>query len=111
VRIVWLRSAKRNLEEQLGYIGERNAGAANTFADKIAASVARLADYPRGGRPGSSRTITISLCAWEVCSMMLAMPMPRSRIAGGDAASSWKRTLVKYRQRGTIACRLGRPGG
>src|SRR6266446_6238716 len=30
--------------------------------------------------PGSSRTITVSPCAWEVCSMILAKPMPRSRL-------------------------------
>src|SRR5712671_2470909 len=28
--------------------------------------------------PGSSRTITVSPCACEVCSMILAKPMPRS---------------------------------
>jgi plasmid stabilization system protein ParE len=51
VRIVWLRAAERNLEAQLEYIGERNACAADALADKIAASVARLADHPRRGRP------------------------------------------------------------
>jgi toxin ParE1/3/4 len=52
VRIVWLRAAERNLEEQLDYIGERNPRAANTLAEKIAAAVARLPDHPRRGRPG-----------------------------------------------------------
>ena len=52
MRIVWLRSAERNLEEQLEYIGERNSRAANTLADKIATTVASLADHPRRGRPG-----------------------------------------------------------
>ncbi len=52
MRIVWLRAAERNLEEQLEYIGERNQRAADTLADKIAGSVARLADHPRRGRPG-----------------------------------------------------------
>jgi addiction module RelE/StbE family toxin len=52
VRIVWLRTAERNLEEQLEFIGERNPRAADTLADKIAASVARLAEHPRRGRPG-----------------------------------------------------------
>jgi toxin ParE1/3/4 len=52
LRIVWLRTAERNLEEQLECIGERNARAASTLADKIAASVARLADHPLTGRPG-----------------------------------------------------------
>ena len=52
MRVVWLRTAERNLEEQLEYIGDRNPRAANTLADKIAASVARLADHPRRGRPG-----------------------------------------------------------
>lgn len=52
MRIVWLRTAERNLEEQLEFIGERNPRAADTLADKIAASVARLAEHPRRGRPG-----------------------------------------------------------
>jgi toxin ParE1/3/4 len=52
VRIVWLRAAERNLEEQLEYIEARNPSAAKTVADKIAASVAGLADHPRRGRPG-----------------------------------------------------------
>ena len=52
MRIVWLRSAERNLEEQLDYIGEHNPSAANTLADKIMASIAHLADHPRRGRPG-----------------------------------------------------------
>ena len=52
MRIVWLRAAERNLEEQLEYIGEHNPRTAATLADKIAASVARLADHPRSGRPG-----------------------------------------------------------
>jgi toxin ParE1/3/4 len=52
LRIVWLRTAERNLEEQLDYIGERNPRAAETLADKIAASIDRLADHPHRGRPG-----------------------------------------------------------
>src|SRR5271169_2264838 len=36
-------------------IGERNPRMAATLADKIAASVARLADHPRSGRPGGRR--------------------------------------------------------
>jgi toxin ParE1/3/4 len=52
VRIVWLRTAERNLEEQLEFIGERNPCAADALADKIAASVARLEEHPRRGRPG-----------------------------------------------------------
>jgi toxin ParE1/3/4 len=52
VRIVWLRTAERNLEEQLEYIEERNPHAADTLAEKIAATVASLADHPRRGRPG-----------------------------------------------------------
>ena len=53
MKVVWLRAAERNLEEQLEYIGERNPRMAATLADKIAASVARLADHPRSGRPGA----------------------------------------------------------
>jgi toxin ParE1/3/4 len=52
VRIVWLRAAERNLEEQIEYIGQRNPRAPNTLADKIAATVASLADHPRRGHPG-----------------------------------------------------------
>ena len=52
MRIVWLRAAERNLEEQLEYIGERNPLAADRLADKVATTIARLADHPRRGRPG-----------------------------------------------------------
>ena len=52
MRIVWLRSAERNLAEQLEYIEERNRRAADLLANKIAATVARLSDHPRRGRPG-----------------------------------------------------------
>jgi toxin ParE1/3/4 len=52
VRIVWLRTAERNLEEQLEYIGERDPRAADMLADKIAAGIAHLADHPHRGRPG-----------------------------------------------------------
>jgi plasmid stabilization system protein ParE len=52
VRIVRLRSAERNREEQLEYIGERNPPAADRLADKIATIVASLADNPHRGRPG-----------------------------------------------------------
>jgi toxin ParE1/3/4 len=52
VKIVWLRAAERNLEEQLEYIAERNPEAATTVADKIATSIGRLADHPHSGRPG-----------------------------------------------------------
>jgi plasmid stabilization system protein ParE len=46
VRIVWLRAAARNLEEQLEYIGERNPTGSDRLADKIATTVARLTDHP-----------------------------------------------------------------
>lgn len=52
MRIVWLRAAERNLEEQLEYIAERDQRAANALTDKIAASVTRLTDHPHLGRPG-----------------------------------------------------------
>ena len=52
MRIIWLRAAERNLEEQLEYIGQRNPPVAEPLADKIAESVADLADHPRRGRPG-----------------------------------------------------------
>jgi addiction module RelE/StbE family toxin len=52
VRIVWLRAAERNLEAQLEYIAERNPPAADRLVDKIATTVARLANHPRRGRPG-----------------------------------------------------------
>ena len=52
MRIVWLRAAERNLEEQLQYIGERNRRVAKALANKIAESVAGLAEHPRRGRTG-----------------------------------------------------------
>ena len=52
MRIVWLRAAERNLEEQLEYIEQRNPPAADRLAGKIATTVASLADNPHRGRPG-----------------------------------------------------------
>jgi toxin ParE1/3/4 len=69
VRIVWLRAAERNLEEQLDYIAERNPRAADALADKISASIAHLADNPRRGRPGrvaGTRELVVSGTAYIV---------------------------------------------
>ncbi len=52
VRIVWLRSAERNLEEQIEYLAERNPNAAEALVDRITSAAARLADHPRSGRRG-----------------------------------------------------------
>lgn len=52
MKLEWLPAAQRNLQSQLAYIAEHNPLAAIAMGDAIEASVARLADYPRIGRPG-----------------------------------------------------------
>jgi len=53
VRIVWLRAAEHNLEDQLEYIAERNPHAASDLANKIASRASRIARA--AAAPGASQ--------------------------------------------------------
>ena len=52
MRIEWLPEAEQSLGAQLEWIADRDPWAAIDVGDAIAASVARLADYPAMARPG-----------------------------------------------------------
>jgi toxin ParE1/3/4 len=50
--IVWLPQARRNRQEQLEYIAERNPTAAIRVGDAVQRTITRLADFPESARPG-----------------------------------------------------------
>lgn len=63
MKISWLPEAERNRQTQLAYIAERNPRAAIEVGDAIEAAVARLADFPKSGRPGrvqSTRELVVT---------------------------------------------------
>jgi toxin ParE1/3/4 len=63
VRLEWLPIAKRDFDDQLAYIAERNPLAAIAVGDRIEAAVRHLRDHPRIGRPGrikGTRELVIS---------------------------------------------------
>ena len=52
MRIKWLRTALRNLDDEATYIAQDNVSAAQTVVKRILEAVAQLADQPGLGRPG-----------------------------------------------------------
>ncbi|KAI5913125.1 type II toxin-antitoxin system RelE/ParE family toxin [Thauera sp. 2A1] len=52
MRIRWLRTALRNLDEEASYIASDDPVAAGKVVDRVLTSVASLADHPAVGRPG-----------------------------------------------------------
>ncbi len=58
LKIQWLAVASQNRRDQILYIAERNLPAAIAVGDAIEDSLARLADFPRSGRPGRVKGTT-----------------------------------------------------
>jgi addiction module RelE/StbE family toxin len=52
MNLIWLPAARRDLEETVRYISERNADAAQNLKDVIEACAERLPDHPFLYRPG-----------------------------------------------------------
>jgi toxin ParE1/3/4 len=52
VRVRWLRSALRNLDEEAEYIARDDPDAAARIVQRIAAAVEQLTNYPASGRIG-----------------------------------------------------------
>jgi toxin ParE1/3/4 len=52
VKIKWLRTALRNLDDEASYIALDNVLAAQTVVTRVLAAVAQLADQSGLGRPG-----------------------------------------------------------
>ena len=52
MRILWLRKALRNLDEEGAYLAQQSPQAARLFVETVNSSVNRLAEYPAMGRPG-----------------------------------------------------------
>lgn len=52
MRIRWLRTALRNLDEEAAYIAAEDPAAARLIVGRVLAAVDQLADQPGLGRPG-----------------------------------------------------------
>jgi plasmid stabilization system protein ParE len=52
MRVRWLRTALRNLDEEATYIAADDAAAARLVVDRVLKAVARLVEQPGLGRPG-----------------------------------------------------------
>jgi toxin ParE1/3/4 len=52
MRVRWLRTALRNLDEQATYIAADDAAAARLIVARVLEAVGQLADQPGLGRPG-----------------------------------------------------------
>ena len=52
MRVVWLRKALRNLDDEATYIATDDAAAARLVVKRVLDAVAQLADQPGLGRPG-----------------------------------------------------------
>ena len=52
MRVRWLRTALRNLDEEATYIAADDAAAARLVVDRVLKAVAGLAEQPGLGRPG-----------------------------------------------------------
>ncbi|MDD1964515.1 type II toxin-antitoxin system RelE/ParE family toxin [Pseudomonas putida] len=52
MRVEWLRTALKNLDDEAAYIAKDNPQAASEFVRAIAASVDQLSTFPASGRTG-----------------------------------------------------------
>jgi len=52
MRVRWLRSALRNLDEEASYIARDDPGAAHVVVQRVLETVAALGEQPALGRPG-----------------------------------------------------------
>lgn len=52
MRVEWLRSALKNLDDEAAYIAQSNPRAAANFVNVLLADVAQLAHFPTMGREG-----------------------------------------------------------
>ncbi len=52
MRVEWLRTALRNLDDEATYIAQDSPRAAQQVVDRVLSAVAQLADQPGLGRPG-----------------------------------------------------------
>lgn len=52
MRVRWLRTALRNLDEEATYIAAENPAAARLVVERVLAAVDQLVEQPNLGRPG-----------------------------------------------------------
>ncbi len=52
MKVLWLRTALRNLDDEAQYVARDDPAAARQLVRRIAEAVERLAQYPESGRAG-----------------------------------------------------------
>lgn len=63
MKVEWLPEAERNREHQIGYVAERDPGAAIAMGDAIEAAVTRLGEHPKSaplGRIPGTRELVVA---------------------------------------------------
>jgi plasmid stabilization system protein ParE len=69
MRVRWLRTALRNLDEEASYIAADDPAAARLVVARVLEAVAQLADQPGLGRPGrvpSTRELVVARTRYVV---------------------------------------------
>jgi len=69
MRVRWLRTALRNLDEETSYIAADDPAAARLVVARVLEAVAQLADQPGLGRPGrvpSTRELVVARTRYVV---------------------------------------------
>lgn len=69
MRVRWLRTALRNLDEEASYIAADDPAAARLVVARVLEAVAQLADQPSLGRPGrvpSTRELVVARTRYVV---------------------------------------------
>jgi toxin ParE1/3/4 len=90
MRIRWLRTALRNLDQHADYIAKDDPIAARNAVQRIRAAVDQLADYPNMGRSGRvplTRELIVGGTPWIIVYRVRADMVEIIRVLHG--AQSW----------------------
>jgi toxin ParE1/3/4 len=90
MRIRWLRTALRNLDQHADYIAKDDSTAARNAVQRIRAAVDQLADYPNMGRSGRvplTRELIVGGTPWIIVYRVRADMVEIIRVLHG--AQSW----------------------
>jgi toxin ParE1/3/4 len=90
MRIRWLRTALRNLDQHADYIAKDDPTAARNAVQRIRAAVDQLADYPNMGRSGRvplTRELIVGGTPWIIVYRVRADMVEIIRVLHG--AQAW----------------------
>ena len=90
MRVRWLRTALRNLDQHADYIARDDRIAARNAVQRIRAAVDQLADYPNMGRTGRvplTRELIVGGTPWVIVYRVRADVVEIIRVLHG--AQSW----------------------